>query len=91
MNEIDSNEQLKDREGGCKRNRTFQIAWGLALVFAGSGVFYRIPAVMLKVERIEQFAANSFVIRFCCYLLAVLLIGGGLKKIYDNFQKPTDL
>ena len=61
--------------------------WGIALVLAGIGVFYRIPQVMPKIERIEQFSSAMFYVRFCFYLLGVLLIGGGSKKIYENYKK----
>lgn len=66
---------------------TLQIIWGTALVLAGVGVFYRIPQVMKKVMLIEQFVSSALIIRFCFYLLGVLLIGGGGKKIYDHFNR----
>ena len=61
--------------------------WGIALVLAGIGVFYRIPQVMPKIERIEQFSSAMFYVRFCFYLWGVLLVCGGAKKIYDNYPK----
>ena len=45
-----------------------QIAWGVALVLAGLGVLYRIPQVMPKITRIEQFAAAAGFIYLCFYL-----------------------
>jgi len=62
-----------------------QIVWGAALILAGVGVLYRIPQVMPRIE--EQFSSSMGFFRFCSYLLAVLLIGGGAKKIYDNRRK----
>lgn len=62
-----------------------QIVWGTALVMAGLGVFYRIPQVMPKIVSIEAFAHAAGIIRFCFYVLGVLLIYGGAKKIYDHF------
>ena len=70
-----------------KNKSIFQILWGVALVLAGIGIFYRIPEVMLKVEKIEQFTASLFIVRFCFYILGILLIGSGIKKIYKSFQK----
>ena len=64
-----------------------QIIWGVALVLAGIGVFYRIPQVMPKIENIEQFSSAVFFIRFCFYFMGVLLIGGGSKKIYNYYHK----
>ena len=64
-----------------------QMAWGAVLVFTGIGVFIRIPQVMDRVKDIEQFSSVMFFIRFCFYLLGILLIGGGAKKLFDNYQK----
>lgn len=69
------------------RNRErLQTAWGIALVLAGLGVIYRIPQVMPKIKQIEQFAAASGFVYFCFYLMAVVLIIGGGKKIYTNVR-----
>ena len=67
--------------------RRFQLIWGIALIAAGIGVFYRIPQVMPKVEQMQQFSSVIGFIRFSFYLMGVLLIGGGLKKIYGNYKK----
>lgn len=73
------------------RNKTFvQIIWGVALVFAGAAVFFRIPQVMPRIEKIEQFSSAMTYIRFCFYLLGILLVGGGSKKIYDNYRNLND-
>jgi hypothetical protein len=64
-----------------------QIIWGVALVLAGAGVFFRIPQVMPKIEKIEWFSSSLFFVRFCFYLLGVLLIAGGSKKIYHHYRK----
>jgi hypothetical protein len=79
------NKNVDDSKG---RNKiTIQMIWGIALALAGIGVFYRIPQVMPKIEQIEYFSSVMFFVRFCFYLLGVLLIGGGSKKIYDNYLK----
>jgi hypothetical protein len=70
-----------------KNKTTFQLVWGFLLVLAGIGVFFRIPQVLPKIEKIEQFARVIYFIRFCFYLLGVLMIAGGSKKIIDNFKK----
>jgi hypothetical protein len=67
-----------------------QIAWGIALVLAGIGVFIRIPQVMPQIEKIEHFSSVIFFIRFCFYLIGISLITGGGKKIYDHCQKLRD-
>ncbi len=52
----------------------------------GIGVFYRIPQVMPDIEKIEQFASMIVYIRFCFYLIGILLIGGGAKKIHTHYK-----
>ena len=65
----------------------FQIVWGILLVLAGVGVFFRIPQVMPKVKTIEYFASVIGFVYFCFYLLGFLLILGGARKTYANYKK----
>jgi hypothetical protein len=58
-----------------------QLIWGVALVLAGLGVFYRIPQVMPQLATIDHFKGALWIIRLCFYLLGIILIGGGAKKI----------
>jgi len=84
----DLKKSVNIQDGSDGRNKTFvQIIWGVALVFAGAAVFFRIPQVMPRIEKIEQFSSAMVYIRFCFYLLGILLVGGGSKKIYDNYRK----
>ncbi len=69
-----------------KNKIIIKIIWGIALFVAGIGVFFRIPQVMPRVEKIEQFSSVIVFIRFCFYFLGIMLIGAGAKRIYDNFQ-----
>jgi uncharacterized membrane protein HdeD (DUF308 family) len=66
--------------------RTIQLIWGALLFLMGIGVFYRIPQVMPDIEKIEQFASMTTYIRFCFYLIGILLIGGGVKKIHAHYK-----
>ena len=67
-----------------------KIVWGIILTLAGIGVFFRIPQVMPKIAKIEYFSSAMYFIRFCFYLLGVLLIWGGAKRIYENYRKLKD-
>lgn len=62
------------------------LAWGIALVMAGIGVFFRLPQVMPKILEIAQFAGASGFIRFSFYFMAVILIGGGIRKIRHHLS-----
>lgn len=70
-----------------KAKTVAQLIWGVVLMLAGIGVFFRIPQVMPQIAKIEQFSAVMFFIRFCFYLMGILLVGGGAKKIYSNYKK----
>ena len=63
-----------------------QIIWGIALVLAGIGVLYRIPQVVPQLAQIEQFASAIGFIYFCCYFIAITLIIGGGRKLYQNYK-----
>ena len=64
-----------------------QLVWGSLLVLAGIGVFFRIPQVMPKIKTIEYFSSAIWFIYLCFYLLGILLIMGGGRKIYENYRK----
>jgi hypothetical protein len=66
---------------------TAQVIWAVALILMGLGVFYRIPQVMPHIEEIPRFAAASGVIRFCFYFIGIFLIGGGCKKLIQQYRK----
>jgi choline-glycine betaine transporter len=65
----------------------FQIVWGIALVLAGAGIFFTMPQ---KLAEMEKIGFSPTIVSFCFYLIAVLLIGGGLKKIYHNYLNPDN-
>lgn len=67
-----------------------QLIWGVLLVLAGIGLFFRIPQVMPQVRQIEYFAAVIPFIYFCFYFMAVFLIAGGGKKIYDHLNRKSE-
>jgi hypothetical protein len=75
-----------------KPKSTFQLIWGILLLFAGIGVLFRIPQVMPAIKKIEHFTPYMVFIYFCFYLLAVMLIVGGGKKVYHYLKKskPDD-
>jgi len=70
----------------------FQMVYGIALVLVGIGVFVRIPQVMPKLMAYETLAGASWFIRFCFYLMGIILIGGGVKKLIRHFKSsdPQD-
>ena len=69
----------------------FQLIWGILLLLAGVGVFFRIHQVMPQIRTIESFASIIGFIYFCFYMLGFLLVLGGAKKIYANLKKLREL
>lgn len=69
-----------------KKNK-LQLIWGVLLLLAGVGVFFRIPQLMPEIKKIEHFAAYIPFIYFCFYLIGILLVVGGGRKVYDYTQE----
>jgi len=74
------------------KKNTLQLIWGTLLVLAGIGVFFRIPQLMPKIKKIEQFSSYMFIyfIYFCFYLVGILLIVGGGRKIYNHLKQTKE-
>ena len=66
-----------------------QLIWGILLLFAGIGLFFRIPQIMPEIKKIEHFAPYIVFIYFSFYLIGILLVVGGGKKVY-NYLKNGD-
>jgi hypothetical protein len=60
-----------------------QLIWGVALVLMGVGVFFRVPVVIEKLSETLEMNTGFYFFRFSFYLVAVILIGGGVKKIQN--------
>ena len=71
------------------KKNTLQLIWGILLLFAGIGVFFRIPQVMPEIKKIEHFASYMGFIYFCFFLIGVLLIVGGGKKVYHYTRQSN--
>ena len=74
-----------------RQPKMLQMIWGGALAAAGVGVFIMLPRRMAQIAEARQAAPASFemlFLWFCFGLLGVLLIGGGLRKIYRGLKAP---
>jgi fumarate reductase subunit C len=70
-----------------RERSTIQLIWGALLVLAGLGVFYRIPQVMPQIKTIAYFQSVIPFVYFCFYLIGVLLIVGGGRKLLAFYKK----
>ncbi|MEW6078606.1 MAG: hypothetical protein AB1724_12390 [Thermodesulfobacteriota bacterium] len=66
---------------------TTQLVWGLLLVMAGIGVVIRANLLDSEMKTIAGQPSTEMFIRICVYVMAVLLIGGGIRKIRNYFSK----
>ena len=87
MSRSKNEEKLGLKTGDDRHKIHLQLFWGALLLLAGIGVFFRIPQVIPQLKEIPTFAAIIGFIYFCFYLLGILLIVGGARKIYDNIKK----
>jgi hypothetical protein len=72
---------------------TAQAVWGSALAVMGIAVFFRIPHIIAKLSTIEYYSSSTIFIRICLYLIAILLFGGGIRKLNTFFKdqrQPKD-
>jgi uncharacterized membrane protein len=90
MESVQEDNMKVDNDNHQQRQRSgdnLQLIYGIALLLAGLGVFYRIPQVMPQISAIKQFASAVWFIRFCFYFMGIILIGGGVKKILGHFKE----
>jgi len=69
-----------------KNKAIFHLIWGVLLVLMGIALFVQVPQVMERIVQIEYYAPIKWFIRIIIYLIAVMLIGGGARKIYNNYK-----
>ena len=60
-----------------------QLIWGIALISAGIMMFIYIPQKLAEIR--QHFSSGIFFLRFCLYMISILLMIGGGKKIYNHF------
>jgi cobalamin biosynthesis protein CobD/CbiB len=73
-----------------KQKSTLQLIWGILLLLVGIGVFFRIPQIIPEIKKIEHFASYIFFIYFCFYLVGILLIVGGGRKVYYHLKQTKE-
>ncbi len=70
-------------------SQVFQLLWGCALLLMGLAFFFRIPEVMQQLAEKEHFFGTWYV-RLSMYLVSIMLIGGGGKKLYNVLGRSSD-
>ena len=72
-----------------RNNNNFQLLWGVALVFMGVAVFFKVPQVVPRLETMGQSDFTIGFFRICIYIMGFILIGGGVRKLIQHF-KPAE-
>ena len=67
----------------------FQLIWGCALFLMGAAFFFRIPEIIRDFSDYEHFFGTWYV-ELSMYLVSIMLIGGGAKKLYNIFYRLDD-
>lgn len=67
-----------------------QLIWGAALILMGVAVIFRIPQVVPKLAEMGQSGTTIWFVRICFYVIAFLLVGGGIKKVMNHFKSDEN-
>lgn len=77
--------------GGPPPKNRIQLIWGLALVIAGLAVLIKIWFVMPQLNQLQQSSSLLGIMRIIgICIIGVILIGGGLRKIWAYFQESQE-
>ena len=65
-----------------------QLAYGILLALAGAGVFIRIDVALERLAEFPAFQSGATVVfaRLSFFLMGVILLGGGIKKIIVQYN-----
>jgi hypothetical protein len=73
-----------------KTKSTIQLVWGFLLVFAGIGVVIRASLPESEIKTMAGHPSTEIFTRVCFYIMAALLIGGGIRKVRNYFKKANE-
>ena len=75
-----------------EKNRIhFQLVWGILIALMGIAFFFKIPEIINNAKTIETLDAGIGFVYFCLYMIDLILIVGGVRKIYANLKKLRGL
>lgn len=62
-------------------SQIFQLLWGCALLLMGISFLFRIPEIIAEYS-VNEPVFGTWYVKLSLYLVSILLIGGGGKKIH---------
>ncbi len=71
-----------------KKDKYYDRGFGIVLVIMGILMAMQIPGRALIYQQSLNFSENGFTFfKFCLYMVAFLLVFGGVKKLLSTFKK----
>lgn len=71
-----------------EKKASTQLVWGLLLVLAGVGVVVKVHLMSpAELETVAGRPSSAIFFHICVYIMAILLIGGGVGKIRNYYKK----
>ena len=56
--------------------------WGIMLLVMGLAMFFTIPSKARQIQEIRELSGGAVLfMKFCLYVVSVLLVGGGMQKL----------
>lgn len=56
----------------------------------GVAVFFKVPQVVPKLQEMGQSDFTITFFRICMYIMGVILVGGGVRKLIQHFKPDED-
>jgi predicted membrane protein len=74
-----------------KKDKYYDRGFGIILTIMGILMIIQIPDRALIFQKSLNFSENGFLFfKFCLYMIAVLLVIGGVKKLLSTFKEKEE-
>ena len=74
-----------------KKDKYYDRGFGIILAIMGILMTIQIPDRALIFQKSLNFSENSFIFfKFCLYMIAFLLVFGGVKKLLSTFKEKEE-
>ncbi|WP_300668096.1 hypothetical protein [Desulfoluna sp.] len=64
--------------------------WGIALLLMGAAMFFTIPSKARQIQEIRELSGGTLLMmKFCFYIISILLMGGGVQKLKGSHKEDS--
>lgn len=74
---------------GKRQTAITQIVWGGLIFGMGTALLFRVQSIIPEIEQVDAFSSDITFKRICLYLIGIILMGGGIKKIKTHYKTLT--